>query len=60
MIDSQTFSITTCNLTRVQSVTPQDMNDNRKETQRVNIKIYGLKKIIKYLKMIDKKCITQK
>lgn len=60
MIDSQTFSITTCNLTRVQSVTSQDMNDNRKETQRVNIKIYGLKKIIKYLKMIDKKCMTQK
>lgn len=23
-------------------------------------KIYGLKKIIKYLKMIDKKCMTQK
>lgn len=59
MIDSQTCSITTCNLTRVRSVTPQDMNDNRKETQRVNIKIYGLKKIIKYLKMIDKKCMTQ-
>lgn len=60
MIDSQTCSITTCNLTRVQSVTPQDINENRKETQRVNIKIYGLKKIIKYLKMIDKKCMTQK
>lgn len=38
MIDSQTCSITTCNLTRVQSVTPQDINENRKETQRVNIK----------------------
>lgn len=23
-------------------------------------KIYGLKKLIKYLKMIDKKCMTQK
>lgn len=30
MIDSQTCSITTCNLTRVQSVTPQDINENRK------------------------------
>lgn len=34
MIDSQTCSITTCNLTRVQSVTPQDMNDNRKEISK--------------------------
>lgn len=31
MIDSQTCFITSCNLTRVQSVTPQDMNDNRKK-----------------------------
>lgn len=38
MIDSQTCFITTCNLTRVQSVTSQDINENRKETQRVNIK----------------------